>query len=426
MPLLGKTFALVDCNNFFVSCERLFRPDLRRHPVVVLSNNDGCVISRSNEVKALGIKMGEPFFKIAHLVKQYNIAVFSSNFSLYLDISNRVTSTLETFTPYLENYSVDESFLDLSGMQNVYDYGHKIKAITTRNTGIPVCVGIAPSKTLAKVANYGAKKNLVLGGVLSLDREDERIWLLQNTPLEEVWGIGRRYYEKLSHDLGLKTAYDLACQDHNYIKQKYNIVLAKIVQELNGISCFELEDTPKPQKQMMRSRTFGEKVIGIRPLYEILAQFTSTLGEKLRLEKQYTLTIGIFIKTNPFSKEDSQYSNSISYTFSKPVDDTITLLDTVKVLLKRIYKPYYKYYKAGVILDNLTKDPSYQTDLFENDNFEISEKRKKLMKVIDAINASKPNTIFLAAQGVNTKSISSQKNLSPQYTTKWKDVPKVY
>ncbi len=422
----GQVFALIDCNNFFVSCERLFRPDLRHRPVLVLSNNDGCVISRSNEVKALGIKMGEPYFKIRKLVRQYNIAVFSSNFSLYLDISNRVISTLESFTPYLENYSVDESFLDLSGISNVYEYGKTIKNQTTRNTGIPVCVGIASTKTLAKIANYAAKRQLVLNGVFSVDTEEERIFLLKNTPIEEIWGIGKRYAEHLKNELLLTTALDLAKQDPLMIQRKYNIVIAKIVKELNGINCFGLEDTPNPQKQIMRSKTFGHKVTTIEELYQILAHFTSQIAEKLRLEKQYTTNIGIFIRTNSFNQNEPQYSHLLSYNFNRPINDTISLLEGVKQLLKRIYRAGYNYHKAGVIANNLTNDPSYQADLFIEDDFEKIEKRQKVMKVIDAINAMKPNSLFLAAEGVNRKNISNQKILSPLYTTRWSDVPKVY
>ncbi|MGN1393260.1 MAG: DNA polymerase V subunit UmuC, partial [Succinivibrionaceae bacterium] len=213
---MKNCFALIDCNNFFVSCERLFRPDLRNKPVIVLSNNDGCVISRSNEAKSLGIPMGVPLFKIKHLVKKYNIQIFSTNFNLYLDISKRVNAILSTFSPYHENYSIDESFLDLTGFKkqyNIYDYCHNINYIVTKSTGIPVCVGAGPTKTLAKIANYGAKKGLILGGVLTIDTEEERIQLLKKTPLYDVWGIGKSFFEKLSKDFNLKTAYDLSLYD---------------------------------------------------------------------------------------------------------------------------------------------------------------------------------------------------------------------
>lgn len=426
-----RMFALVDCNNFFVSCERLFRPDLRYRPVLVLSNNDGCVVSRSNEVKKLGIKMGEPYFKIEHLVRAHNIAVFSSNFQLYLDISRRVKETLAHYSNRLENYSVDEAFLDLSHMDdniNLWSYGGKIKYETSRYTGIPVCVGIAPTKTLAKVANYGAKHDFLLGGVYIVDNEQDRIKLLERTPIEEVWGIGKQYAQRLKNDLYIENALEFANFNPEVIRSKYNIVLARIVNELNGVSCLELEDIPEPKKQMMRSKTFGEKVTDINVLYQILATFTADLAQNLRAEKQYTYSIGIFIRTNPFTLSDIQYSNSLSFTFHKPVNDTKDLLDAVGILLTKIFRKNIKYHKAGVFVDMLTQDASYQADLFMDDEVDEEKKlkRQKLMNLIDSINAKKPHSIFVAAQGAPHKSISSQNKLSPLYTTKWSDVPKVF
>lgn len=425
----SKYFALVDCNNFFVSCERLFRPDLKHKPVLVLSNNDGCVISRSNEVKALGIKMGTPFYQIKDLVKHYKIATFSTNFPLYLDISNRVTSTLEDFCPSLENYSIDESFLDLTGFSkkyNIFDYCGKIHFQTIRDTGIPVCVGAGPTKTLAKIANYGAKKNFNIGGVLTIDTEAERIDLLKRTPLEEVWGIGKALSTKLKDDLGLNTALDLSRCNLDLIRFNYNVTVAKTVMELQGIPCLELEDIPKAKKQMMWSRTFGQKLTSFDQLREAIAGFTVAVAQKLREEKQYTRNIGIFIRTNFHNMYEKQYSNSISFTFDKPINDTEILLKATQYLLTKIYRPNFYYNKAGVILQDLTTDGTYQSDLFTTDNPITDAKRQKLMQVLDTINAKKHNTVYFAAQGIDVqKGVSHQGMLSPAYTTNWKDIPKV-
>lgn len=424
-------FALVDCNNFFVSCERLFRPDLRERPVIVLSNNDGCVISRSNEAKALGIPMGVPLFKIKDLVKQHNIATFSTNFSLYLDISRRVTNTLSTFAPLFENYSVDESFLDLEGFNkkfNIYDYCHNIRYVVTRDTGIPVCVGAGPTKTLAKIANYGAKKNFVVGGVLTIDQESERIDLLKKTPIEEIWGVGKALSETLTRDFGFKTAYDLSLYDPLLMKRKLNINVAKIIQELNGISCIPFEAIPKPKKQMMWSRTFGRRVSSFVQLREILAGFTVEIAQKLREEKQYARNFGIFVQTNLHSTTDKPYAKSLNFVLNKPTNDTTEFLEIMNYLLYKIFKPGYWYYKAGIILQDLTEHKVWQTDLFADDptSTVLSEKKQKLLAAIDKINSQKHNTVFFAAQGKNVKGkISKQEKLSPSYTTKWSDIPTV-
>lgn len=422
----GKYFALVDCNNFFVSCERLFRPDLKRRPVLVLSNNDGCVISRSNEVKALGIKMGEPFFKIRDLVHRHKIAVFSTNFPLYLDISHRVCSTLEGFAPALESYSIDEAFLDLTGLESPTSYCSKIKYETTRDTGIPVCVGAASTKTLAKIANYGAKKNFTAGGVLTVNTEAERIDLLKRTPLAEIWGIGAALNERLKVEMGLVTALDLAQANPDLIRKKYSLPVAKTVMELNGVACLELEDIPKPKKQMMWSRSFGQKLTSFEQLHEALASFTVTIAQKLREEKQFTRNIGIFIRTNMHNTHEPQYNNSLSFSLDKPINDTELMLRTVQYLLSRIYRPGFYYNKAGIILQDLSSDASYQADLFDPGNPALDAKRQKLMQVLDTINARKHNTVFFAVQGTKLqRGVSQQNNLSPAYTTNWRDVPKV-
>lgn len=425
----GKIIALADCNNFFVSCERLFRPDLKNRPVVVLSNNDGCVISRSNEAKALGIKMGVPFFQIADLARRYRIAAFSSNFPLYLDISRRVTSTLEEFCPRLENYSVDESFLDLSGLDRLYDipaYCLKIRETVTRNTGIPICVGAAATKTLAKAANHAAKKNFIPGGAAVILDEVTRRRVLKWTPVGDIWGVGSRLEPKIREILHAGDAWEFAECDEYRLRHNFNKTVYGTWKELNGESFFELEDQPRPKKQMMWSRTFGNRIADFGLLRETMAGFAVSIMQKLREEHQYAGTMGIFISSSPFDPRPC--SDSATLDLGHPVNDTVTALNGLDLLLEKIFRPGVPYARGGIILCDLSLTPEFQTDLFDpvKQPGPDDEKRKKLMATIDLINSRGRNTIFFAAQGrAGTAKVSRQTRLSPAYTTSWKDVPKV-
>ena len=423
-----RIIALVDCNNFFVSCERLFRPDLRNRPVVVLSNNDGCVISRSDEAKALGIRMGAPFFQIGDLVRRYRVAAFSSNFPLYLDISRRVTSTLEEFCPRLENYSVDESFLDLSGLNRLYDipeYCLKIKETVTRNTGIPVCVGAAATKTLAKAANHAAKKHFLPGGSVVIQDDFLRRRILKWTPLEDVWGLGSRLTPKIRQLLHAGNALDFAEGDEYRLRNCFNKTVYGTWQELNGTAVFALEDQPAPKKQLMRSRTFGNRISDFNKLREVLASLAINAMQALREDRQYTGTMGVFISSSPF--DERPYSNSASLDLGHPVNDTVTVLNGMEQLIRHIFRQGVRYSRGGIILWDLTLTPSYQTDLFDpgKQPGPADARRQKLMETIDRINSRHRNTIYFAAQGAAAPKISRQARLSPAYTTSWKDVPKV-
>ena len=424
-------FALADCNNFFVSCERMFRPDLRDRPVIVLSNNDGCVISRSNEAKKLGIPMGIPLFKIRDLVHRYNIAVFSSNFSLYMDMSNRVYTMLSGFAPEVERYSIDEAFLNLTGYSRTYnnfDYCLEIRHRVTHDIGIPVCVGGASTKTLAKIANHCAKKGILPGGVMTIDTDDERIFALKNTPLDDIWGIGRALNERFGREYGIRNAYELSLLNPAEIKKKFNITTANIITELNGISCIPMDSQPQPRKQIMWSRTFGHHITELTELSQIVADFIVKAAEKLREDRQYAGIISIYIQTNLASARDRHYSRQAYARLNIRTCDTTELLSAGLRVLNGIFAPGYLYYKAGVILEELSASRESQMDLFdaEPESEELREKRAKLQMAVDLLNARKQNTLFLAAQGMYARSgISRQERKSPAYTTSWKDVPKV-
>jgi DNA polymerase V len=299
LPLL----ALVDCNNFYVSCERVFRPDLIGKPVAVLSNNDGCIVARSQEVKDLGIKMGVPLFQVQHLVKQHNIQLFSSNYSLYADLSARVMSILEEFAPSVEVYSIDEAFLELTGVCDLdpIAYGQRIRKFVFRSTGIPVCVGMGPTKTLAKLANFAAKKWQQTGGVLDVSDPVRREKLMRIVPVGEVWGIGSRITARLNQ-LGIVTVLDLANQPVDRIRDQFNVVVARTVMELNGISCLELEEIAPDKQQIVCSRSFSRRLTEYRELSEALAEFCSRAAEKLRYQNSVVGHISVFIRTNPFNR----------------------------------------------------------------------------------------------------------------------------
>ena len=417
-------FALIDCNNFYVSCERVFNPKLEGKPVVVLSNNDGCVIARSNESKAIGFKMGDPIFQKKELVRKHKVIVLSSNFRLYGDISNRVMALLKTFSPDYEIYSIDEIFLRFNGFDSwdLAEYGRHIRQIIYQGVRIPVSVGIGPTKTLAKVANFFAKKQASFEGVCKINHTQEILPRLSQVAVENIWGVGRQWAAKLKQ-VGIANAQDLACADHVMIKKKFNVMLARTVLELQGISCIPLESVA-PRKNILVSRSFGRPIIAFTDLREAVANFATRAAEKLREQHSYASGMMVFVRTNPFNKTDVQYSNSICLKFPKETDNTAWILKTAMHGLKAVYRDGYKYKKAGAMLLDLVPSSVTQSDLFID---EEKMNNKKLMDVLDNINGKYgKQTIQFAICGYRKAWAMNQGKVSPGYTTRWRELLIVY
>jgi len=391
-----KKVALIDCNSFYVSCERLFNPKIQNVPVVVLSNNDGCVISRSNEAKKLGIRMGEPYFKVKDLVKKNNVRIFSSNYALYGDLSRRVMKVLKGFTDKIEIYSIDEAFLDLSHIKNeqVEEYGKQIRERVLKWTGIPTSVGISNTKTLSKVANHIAKKNKA--GVVFLEKNIDNI--LKNFDIADVWGVGRQL-SKLYIKNGIDNAYKLKNISNTWVRKSTNVLGAKTVMELRGISCIDLETEETRRKSCCVSRSFGKKVESLDKLKESITTHCLNAAEKIRIDKQTTRAVTIFIRTSPFDKNRKYYSNSITIELPVATNNSIELVKTAISGLKKIYKYGYFYQKAGIILSKLRdaseKELSLLAPILEN-------KSKTLMRAIDLTNAKYGRSaISIAQAGIN-------------------------
>lgn len=420
--------ALVDANNFYVSCERVFRPDLIGKPVAVLSNNDGCVVSRSQEIKDLGVKMGVPAFQIQHLVKRYNIHLLSSNYCLYADLSARVMSLLEEFTPRLEIYSIDEAFLDLSGLsacdRDPIAYGQQIRQAIIRQTGIPVCVGMGPTKTLAKLANFAAKKWKQTGGVLDLSDPIRREKLMKIVPVGEVWGIGRQTTKRLNQ-LGIQTVWDLASQSPNTIQSQFNVVVARTVLELNGISCLDLEEVAPDKQQIVCSRTFSRKLTTLDELNRAMSEYGSRAAEKLRRQHSVTGCITVFLRTNPFALNDPQYQRSATVTLDAATQDTRAIIHVALASLSTIYKAGYGYQKCGVQLGAIqpATQPS-QLDLFElsSPQNDAANNSAALMHALDSINRRFPKAVSIASSGFDHSWKPKADNRSPRYTTDWREL----
>lgn len=421
MPL-----ALVDCNNFYVSCERVFNPRLEGKPVVVLSNNDGVAVARSNEVKALGIKMGEPWFKMEKIARQHGIIAYSSNYTLYGDLSARVMSILSTFSPKQEIYSIDECFLDLDGFdpQSLMTYGQIIRQTVRQSVGIPVCVGIADTKTLAKLANHCAKKGLAgADGVCDFGRlnDDERTVLFASIPVGEVWGVGRRITEKLL-TINISTVEDLRTANLERIRSQFSVVLERTVNELNSVPCIELDEAGTPRQQIMVSRSFGSTVTALADLSESVTYFTTRAAEKLRHDGSVAASLCIYVRTNPFKKDDPQYQRSMIVPLSRPSDDTTKLVQAALAGLKAIYRSGYNYKKTGVLLMGLQPKATIQPTLFD-DPLE-QEKSDSLMHVMDAINQKMgQGCVGLAASGIRQRWAMRRERKSPNYTTDWNELP---
>lgn len=415
-------FGLVDCNNFYASCERVFNPSWNNRPVIVLSNNDGCVIARSNEAKALGIKMGIPAYQIKNEIEKFGIGVFSSNYTLYGDMSNRVMSMLSQYSPSQEIYSIDESFLDFSGFElfDLKEYGEQMVRRVTKGTGIPISLGVASTKTLAKVANKFAKRYKAYKGVCIIDKEEKRIKALQLTEIGDVWGVGRRY-EKILVARGVKTAYDFTLLPKDWVKQKMTVYGERLWKELHGESCMNMELVESPRKQICTSRAFGEMVTGMEGLKEAVSNFAAMCATKLRKQKSCALSLMVFIHTNGFREDLPQYFKDCVIKLPVATNYTPEIVRYALIALERIFREGYSFKKAGVIITEVVPDNAIQGNLF---HVLETGKHKKLMEVLDQMknNGFDNQRLRLAVQDGQQTWRLKQEFLSPSYTTKLSDI----
>ena len=417
-------FALVDCESFYASCERIFRPDLKNIPIVVLSNNDGCVIARSTEAKKMGIGMGVPWFKVRENFLKQNGQVFSSNFTFYGDISARVMNILEGFVPRVEVYSIDEAFLDFDTLKQNYDLYHfscHIRALVRQWTGIPVRIGIAPNKTLTKIALNEIKRRNIPASVLYLSSEREIRSALAHTSVNKVWGVGRRLTEHLNK-AGIDTALDLAQISPQNIRKKFSVVLERTVRELRGERCLDIDDDISSKKQIVVSRSFGQRISNLKELRPIVSNFAVRAAEKLRNEKQKCSQVSVFVRTSPFNKNKPQHSDLKTVGLLTPTNDTRDILIAAKKGLLPIFRPGYDYAKAGIILNKFSDEQTKQYSLFKDPN--DPKQNTKLMKYLDQMNAYETQ-IYYASQNTKKWSPMKQNMTSPKYTTNWYDLPKV-
>ena len=416
--------ALVDCDNFYASCERLFRPDLRKKPIVVLSNNDGCVIARSKEAKAMGIKMGVPWFQIKKAYLANGGQVFSSNFALYGDLSNRVMHVLEGMVNNIEVYSIDEAFLDLRHIQNsnhAYEFGIHCRNIVDQWVGIPVRIGIGPTKTLAKIASHVAKKKIGGTGVFCLHESLQIEHVLKHLPINEIWGIGRNLSRRLN-DLSVYSSYDLMKMDTRFIRSKFSVVLERTVRELRGEQCLAVQNDREPKKQIIVSRSFRERTGDFDQLKPLISNFAVRAGEKLRHEGQKCSQVSVLIATSPFSKQ-AQYRGFHSIQFSNPVNDTRSILAGANQALQDCFRQGYAYAKAGVLLSQFSHSSVIQRSLFDDLHKSFYQKQNEdLMRCIDSMNAEGVQ-VYYASQCPGQVLPMNKKMMSPKYTTSWLELP---
>ncbi len=411
-----KVFAIADCNNFYASCERVFRPELNDKPVVVLSNNDGCVIARSNEAKAIGIKMGAPYFQIERFAKQHGVAVLSSNYALYGDMSRRVMQILAGFAPRIEVYSIDECFFDLTGLKtDLTDYCLKICAVVKQWTGIPISIGIAPTKTLAKLANRLAKSGRFRQcPVLDWHTLDDTDAVLAETALNDLWGIAASWQSQLAL-LQIADALALKQADPKRLRQHFSVVMERIVHELRGLSCIDLEEIPSPRKQILTSRSFGEKLTGYDDLCAAVTYFATRSAEKCRQHRLAAQALTVFVETSPFDTRQPFYANSATFEFQLPTHDSAQLQRAAQRGLARIYHPGLSYRRAGVLLPELLPDHVAQLSLLSG---ERSNRSADLMQTLDAINQRYgKSSIRYAREILSQRWRMRQQFKSPSYTT---------
>ncbi|EOE2717287.1 Y-family DNA polymerase [Klebsiella oxytoca] len=419
-------FALCDVNSFYASCETVFRPDLKGRPVVVLSNNDGCVIARSAEAKPF-VKMGEPYFKQKDMFRRHGIIAFSSNYELYADMSNRVMTTLEELSPRCEIYSIDEAFCDLTGVRNcrdLTDFGREIRETVLRRTHLTVGVGIAQTKTLAKLANHAAKQwQRQTGGVVDLSNLERQRKLMSLLPVDEVWGVGRRISKKLEA-MGIDTVLKLADTDIRFIRKHFNVVLERTVRELRGEPCLGLEEFAPVKQEIVCSRSFGGRITEYHEMRQAICSYASRAAEKLRGEHQYCRFISAFVKTSPFALNEPYYGNSASVKLLIPTQDSRDIITAATKCLDAIWKDGHRYQKAGVMLGDFYSQGVAQLNLFDDNA--PRQNSEKLMEVLDHLNAKDGRgTLYFAGQGIQTAWQMKREMLSPRYTTRYSDLLKV-
>ncbi len=417
----NSRFVLVDCNNFYVSCERVFNPKLLNRPVVILSNNDGCVVARSNEAKALGIPMGAPHFQYKEFFRSHNFAVISSNYPLYADMSARVMKTLSSIAGEIQIYSIDEAFLIIENGKDLFEFGNDVKKTIFKWTGIPTSVGIAKTKTLAKVANHIAKKN---EGVTVLETKKGIISALKMFPIKDIWGIGSKYCKKLKR-FGVETAEDFINLDESVIKKNLTVVGVKTAMELKGISCLPIEEIPPKKKSITVSKTFGRAIDNIDELNEAVATFSAKAAQKIRRQCSSATVMTVYVELHPFN----QFARNFFYVriiFPEPTDYTPTIITYAKKALKTLYREGSSYRKAGVIFEELVPSHCYQMDLFAP-NMTNRAKQQKLMKTVDNLNDHFGHTVIqTAAEGID-KSWKMRQNLKgPRFTTSWSEILEIH
>ncbi|EPG3454019.1 Y-family DNA polymerase [Klebsiella oxytoca] len=416
-------FALCDVNSFYASCETVFRPDLKGRPVVVLSNNDGCVIARSAEAKPF-VKMGEPYFKQKDMFRRHGIIAFSSNYELYADMSNRVMTTLEELSPRCEIYSIDEAFCDLTGVRNcrdLTDFGREIRETVLRRTHLTVGVGIAQTKTLAKLANHAAKQwQRQTGGVVDLSNLERQRKLMSLLPVDEVWGVGRRISKKLEA-MGIKTVLQLADTDIRFIRKHFNVVLERTVRELRGEPCLGIEEFAPVKQEIVCSRSFGGRITEYHEMRQAICSYASRAAEKLRGEHQYCRFISAFVKTSPFASNEPYYGNSASVKLLTPTQDSRDIINAAVKCLDKIWKDGHRYQKAGVMLGDFFSQGVAQLNLFDDSAPRAGS--EKLMEVLDHLNAKGgKGTLYFAGQGIQQQWQMKRELLSPRYTTRFEDL----
>lgn len=421
----AKCIALVDCNNFYASCERVFNPGWEKKPVCVLSNNDGCIIARSNEVKSAGIPMGAPYFKFRHQLQAINAVVVSSNFALYGDMSARVMHTLAQLAPEIEVYSIDEAWLDLTGLATVDSHARTIAATVRQYTGIPVSIGVAPTKVLAKLANRLCKKQQgssnALNNVLNLNTIDNLDAVLANFAVDDIWGIGSNLAEKLQQQ-GIYTAKDLRDSDAVLMRSKYSLIMERIILELRGVPCLEFEDI-QAKKQITASRSFGERVTDKNALIEAVAMHASRAAEKLRSQNSLCGAMQISIRTGRHNSNERYYARSVLIQFPLATRDTRKLIAAARTGIERIFVAGHRYAKAGIMLLDIV-DEGYQQQSLFTDAATDSAADKKLMRVIDLLNKTQgKKTVFFAAEGIKKTWQMKQDKKTLNFTTDWAEIP---
>ncbi len=418
---MKQQLALVDCNNFYVSCERLFRPDLITTPVVVLSNNDGCVVSRSNEAKAIGVRMGQPWFECKALAEEHGILALSSNYPLYADLSNRVMNVLATYSPRTEVYSIDECFVDLTGTPKLRDVSYQMREQVMQWTGIPVCVGIGPTKTLAKLSNFVAKRHPRSKGVFNYNdlTEAQQTKLLSQITVDEVWGVGRKLTKRLG-EYGIQTVQDLRVAHTPTLRAEFGVVIEKTQRELQGIACIDLQEVVPNKQQIISSRSFGSMVQDVEVLKDAMSTFVANACAKLRAQDSHASVIQVFLQTNRFRKDLPQYMPSLAIPLPMPTNDSLAVNKWACHLIDLMFKPEYQYKKAGVVLSEISPTSHIQGDLLTLE----TETNSRLMTAIDQLNTRfGRGAIKISTQGAHRSWQMRQERKSPCYTTVWTELP---